>query len=74
MIRISKGIPIFVYRLNSDGLTLINNFPSASKASEFFNVSYHTNLKYMPQKAVNYCCVKTNGHNILKIIAAQNNL
>lgn len=46
MVSISKETPIFVYRLNSGGLTLINNFPSASKAGEFFNISYHTILKY----------------------------
>jgi group I intron endonuclease len=43
-ISISNGTPIFVYR--SEGLTYINSFPSAIKAGEHFNVSYHTILKY----------------------------
>jgi hypothetical protein len=40
----SKGTPIFVY--SKDGLILINTFPSAIKAGEYLNVSYHTILKY----------------------------
>jgi group I intron endonuclease len=43
-ISISKGTSIFVYR--SEELTYINSFPSAIKAGEHFNVSYHTILKY----------------------------
>jgi hypothetical protein len=41
----ANGTAIYVY--SSDGKTLINSFPSARKAGEYFNVSYHTILKYM---------------------------
>lgn len=40
----NNGTSIFVY--SKDGLTLINSFSSATKAGEYFNVSYHTILKY----------------------------
>jgi group I intron endonuclease len=43
-ISINNGTPIFVYR--NEGLIYINSFPSAIKAGEHFNVSYHTVLKY----------------------------
>jgi group I intron endonuclease len=43
-ISISNGTPIFVYQ--NEGLIYINSFPSAIKAGEHFNVSYHTILKY----------------------------
>lgn len=43
-ISISKGILIFVY--NNKELTLINIFSSANKVGEYFNVSYHTILRY----------------------------
>jgi group I intron endonuclease len=35
-----------IYVNSSDGSTLINSFPSARKAAEFFNCSHHTIIKY----------------------------
>ena len=35
-----------IYLYSSDITTLVNSFPSARKAAEFYNCSHHTIIKY----------------------------
>lgn len=42
---LARGTTVYVY--NSDKSTLVNSFPSAKKAAEFFNCSHSTILRYI---------------------------
>lgn len=45
--KMSEARDTIVYVYNSDKTTLVNSFPSAKKAAEFFNCSHSTILRYI---------------------------